>query len=256
MLCPHCGSIIEKQAKFCGECGVYVNQSGAQPAVQRSASVVAVQKNSGEYIQKGKEVGRRFYSFALTAAAAPMNASRKVIEADYLNGLIANLLLAFLLPLFSYFTARSLNNGWMEVDIPFGQVVIQPFFYILIFMAVFTVINFAAAKLMKTKVTFKEVVTRYGVFNVLPLGLVTLAVVFALLSATVFSTFLFGVGAGLFALSSLFLIFSLKENSDGGLDVYYALLLVNFVMFLVFAMFGINLVKHILEQLSYWPFSF
>ncbi|WP_377887528.1 zinc-ribbon domain-containing protein [Alkalihalobacillus sp. R86527] len=273
MYCSNCGAVYEENAKFCGGCGGQLN-ANANEAAQLNQQQVTQQMTAAtasttgtannEYLEKGKQISKNFFSFALEAFKGPMAASHKVTDSDKINGIIAHLLFAFLLPFFSYMTTKnvtnSITNGFSpgaSVPIPFGAIVIQPFIYILIFLAVFTAVNFGVAKLMRADLSFMNVMTRFGVFIVIPASLLLVAVLFAFISASFLSALFFFLGLGLFTVSSTSLLFSLKEKASGGLDVYYGLIITNVVMFIFFAVVLMTVMENIIDQMgSMVPFGF
>ncbi|WP_053218246.1 zinc ribbon domain-containing protein [Virgibacillus senegalensis] len=256
MHCTQCGSLNEAEARFCAECGTKlvsgIQQSQQQANHEQAATVetAATAGGSNEYVEKGKVISRQFFfAFAKEALKGPMVASRKVTGADMINGIIAHVLFALLLPLFSYFTAKNFSSGF--ITIPFGATVVQPFIYLLIYLAIYTAVVFGVAKLMKSNVTFVEVMSRFGVFNVLPAAVLLVAVIFSLISATAFSMFLFGVALLLFVASSLAVIFSVKEdNVSGGIDVYYGLIIANIALVIIFAIIGDSIVGNLIDDLE------
>ena len=265
MYCSNCGASYEENAKFCGGCGGQLsgdNANGEAPKVdqqqvsqQMTAATVSPEAGSNEYIEKGKLISKNFFSFAIEAFKGPMTASHKVTDADKINGMIAHFLFAFLLPLFSYITTKNVTtNEYFDVPVPFGSIVIQPFIYILIFLVVFTAVNFGVGKLMGAHLSFMNVMTRFGAFNVIPAAFLLLAVLFAMMSASVLSAFFFFVGLGLFTVSSTSLLFSLKEKATGGLDVYYGLIITNVVMFIFFAVVLMSVMENIMDQIGGYLF--
>ncbi|SDK13879.1 zinc ribbon domain-containing protein [Sediminibacillus albus] len=262
MHCSTCGSIMEKDSKFCGECGTQAVQGQAVPQAQAvgenefASGHIQSEQPTGkagsfqenEYVQKGKKISKQFFGFALEALKSPMAASRRVTESDKVNGIIAHVLFALLLPLFTYIQAKKLSGGF--IDVPFGSMVLQPFLVLLIFLAAYTAVNLGVAKLMKADHSFIEVLTRFGVFNVIPAAVLLVATVFSLLSINVFSFILFGIGVALFAVASFALTFSLKEHSQGGLDVFYGLIVVNVAMTIILLIIGDSIMGNIIEQIE------
>lgn len=264
MQCTQCGSVVETDARFCGDCGTKItpsenipvetaNEQAAttiQPAVQTSAAAGAAY----DYAEQGKKIGKQFWSFALAALNGPMKASKTVTEADKINGIIAHVLFALLLPLFSYFSLKSVSYG--VVNISFDSVVMQPFFFLLIYLAVYTAVVFFVAKLMKVNISYTGVLAKYGVFNVLPAAVLVGAILFSWISATVFSFILFGISLGLFLISSLSVVFSIRDEQAKGMDVYYGLIIANVVMFIIFLVIGDSVVGSLMDQLeeAFWGF--
>ncbi|WP_156112548.1 zinc ribbon domain-containing protein [Halobacillus sp. BBL2006] len=269
MYCSQCGALMKEDAKFCGGCGSQLGQESQQvPAstkahqqqqqgTQMSAASVAAPKQDSEYVEKAKHTSRQFFYFALQSLKAPLAASKKSNEKDKVNGLIAHVLLAFLIPLFTYFTAKSVNT-YGVVEVSFGSVVFQPFFYLLIYLAVFTAVTLGVAKLMKVEVSFLSVMSKYGALNVIPVSLLLLSNLLAILSMNAVSTFLFIVGIGLFMVSNFALLFAInaEKKTNQGIDVYYGLIISNVVMAIFFAIVGMTVVERIMDQLSNSPLGF
>ncbi|WP_186579947.1 zinc ribbon domain-containing protein [Aquibacillus kalidii] len=256
MHCTQCGVLNEADAKFCAECGyqVSLSQSAQKQAINANEEIAATQQvdvgqvsNNMDYAQLGKNVASEFLGFAKKSIASPMKASREVSSEDKVSGIITHVLFALLLPLFSYFAAKGLSAGYIEV--PFGAFVVRPFFFLLIYLAVYSAVVLGVSKLMKSQVNYIEVVVRFGVFNVLPVALLLLAVLFSILSVPVFSFILFGTGIGLFFVSCIAIIFSVKENGEG-LDVFYGLILANIAMSIIFMIIGDSIVGNLINQVE------
>ncbi|WP_226654804.1 zinc-ribbon domain-containing protein [Guptibacillus hwajinpoensis] len=259
MYCSNCGASNEENSKFCGGCGGQLGGSHSNEATpqqvtqQMTAATVAAEPTNNEYIEKGKLISKNFFSFAIQAFKGPMSASHNVTESDKVNGIIAHLLFAFLLPFFSYVTAKNVAPDGLydfPITIPFGSFVIQPFLYILIFMAVFIAVNTGVAKLMRVNLSFMNVMTRLGVLIVIPTAAFVVAVLFAALSANVISLLFFFIGTSLFTVSSTSLVFSLKQKSTGGLDVYYGLIITTVLMGIFYAIVIAVVVEKFTDQIS------
>ncbi|MCA0172116.1 hypothetical protein LCD38_09445 [Bacillus sp. RAR_GA_16] len=216
-----------------------------------TAATASAEPSNNEYIEKGKLISKNFFSFAIQAFKGPMAASHNVTDSDKVNGIIAHILFAFLLPFFSYVTVKNIpTNEFYEIPIPFGSFVIQPFLYILIFMAVFVAVNTGVAKLMRVNLSFMNVMTRLGVLMVIPTAAFVIAVLFAVLSANVISLLFFFIGTSLFTVSSTSLVFSLKQKSTGGLDVYYGLIITTVLMAIFYAIVIAVVVEKFADQMS------
>ena len=263
MYCSNCGANNEESSKFCGGCGGQLGGGNSNQASQQvnpqqvtqqmTASTVAAEPTNNEYIEKGKLISKNFFSFAIHAFKGPMSASHNVTDSDKVNGMIAHVLFAFLLPYFSYITAKNITpDGLYEIpiSIPFGSFVIQPFLYILIFMAVFIAVNTGVAKFMRVNLSFMNVMTRLGVFMVIPTTAFLVAVLFAVLSANFISFLFFFIGISLFTVSCTSLVFSLKQKSTGGLDVYYGLIITTVLMIIFYAIVVAIAVEKFADQMN------
>lgn len=260
MHCTQCGTQNEANARFCAECGAQMVSTEAyqqQAAGQQAPPIQqAPVQNSNEFAEKGKSIAKDYFRFFKQSLAGPMAASKQVTADDKINGLITHILFALFLPLFSYFTAGKLLNDTMpfgspaDISVPFGSVVVKPMFFLLIYLAVYTAVVLGVAKMMKANISYTEVMTRFGVFNVLPATLLLVAIIFSFMSVTIFSFFLFGAAISLFFVSCIAVIFSVKEEGTGGLDVFYGLLVANIAMGIIFMIIGESIVGNLINQLE------
>ncbi|WP_079478065.1 zinc-ribbon domain-containing protein [Halobacillus salinus] len=259
MFCTACGSQMKEGVQFCGSCGHAMTESADQARreaqVDETAATSSVNRNTpeNEYVQKSKEIGSQFYKFALQMLKEPFRAGKSVTEADKVNGIISNVLLAFLLPLFTYLMARSFSSEWVEV--PFDLLVLQPFFYLLLFIAIYTVVVFGVGKLMRADVSYMAVVAKFGALNILPVTLMLASVVFSILSLSTLGTLVFAASLILFGASSMTLVFLVHASKEDrrGLDVFYGLVITNVSMAIIYVLIGMSVMENIIEQINYGP---
>ncbi|MCA0985149.1 zinc ribbon domain-containing protein [Halobacillus yeomjeoni] len=262
MNCSKCGTEIVNEAKFCGGCGAAVVSNEAngeqlemfemnqqQPQQQRASKAVPQGKKDSEYVEKAKVTSRLYLNFATGSLKAPFKASQNVNGSEKVNGVISMVLLAFFIPLFSYLAARSFSYG--VVDVSFGTV-FQPFFYLLIFLTVFITVTFGVAKLMRVDVSFMDVLAKYGSLAVLPVVFLAAACLFSILSMDTLSAFVFFVGIVLGSVASSLLLFSVHsgKTTEGGLDLFYGILVLNVLLSIIFFVAGVNFIEGIVEQIG------
>ncbi|MFZ3578123.1 zinc-ribbon domain-containing protein [Virgibacillus sp. DJP39] len=265
MYCTQCGSTIEKNARFCGGCGTslasIIEDKGSKENNYQDYSIQTVNNNKGmiiennEFLEQGNTVMKGFIRFVSESVKGPMKASRRVTEASLMSVAITHILFALTVSLLIYFMSKSFTDTFFLGlgEIPFIFVVVTLFFFTLIYLAVYTGIVFGIAKVMRAKTSYKQVLIRLGVFIVIPVVLLLFAILFYFISATTFSFALFGVGIGLFFVSSFLTIFSVMEDSSVGLDVYYGLILtiiaIAIILFILSDSVMGNLINQILEVL-------
>ncbi|MCT2536637.1 zinc ribbon domain-containing protein [Aquibacillus koreensis] len=269
MHCTQCGARNEQDARFCAECGAKMasvetiqqqaaGQDFSEPVQPTQGQTVESQPN--EFLEKSKEIAIDLFAFAKRSFVAPMQASRKVTKDDMVSGIIVHVLFAFFLPLFTYISAVGFAKDmygemYGGVGLPFGSFVFKPFFFLLLYLALYAAVVFGVSKMMKSNVSYIEVVTRFAAFTILPASLLVVAILFSLMSANVFSMILFGAAIGLFFVSSVALVFSVKEENTGGLDVFYGLIITNIAIYIIFLVIGDSIAGNIINQLENMPYG-
>lgn len=250
---------MKEGGKFCGSCGHSMeevdHQEARKEAENHEVAATTIQGNAtdNQYVEKTKVIGKQFYQFAMNVIKEPFRAGKQATEADKVNGMIAHLLFAFLLPLFTYLGAKSLSNGFIEV--PFGSSVIQPFFYLLLFIAIYSGVVFAVGKLMKVDMSYFTVVAKFGALNVVPAAMMLLAVAFSVLTLNTLSTLLFAGGIVLYGASSFVIVFLInaEKKDNQGIDVFYGLVITNVIMVILYVIIGMSVMENIIEQFNYGP---
>jgi hypothetical protein len=251
MHCSQCGNQLEAGAKFCTSCGAKLNDE-----VAATKGIVAQPSSNfqdNEYVKQGKQISKQYFGYALTALKSPMNASRKVTSNDKVNGFITFILFSLLLPLFSYFTMSGFSSGYGYgmVDIPFGDTVIKPFFILAIFLLVLTSVMFVVTKLMKVSLSFFDVLTRYATFLIVPTALLVVAVLFSIISVYFFGFLFFILALFAFFVASISTLHSVKEDSEGGLDVFYGIIATNIIMVIILLIIGDSIIGNLMNQMPF-----
>ncbi|MCA1021092.1 zinc-ribbon domain-containing protein [Halobacillus litoralis] len=255
MHCATCGNPLNEDSKFCGKCGASVLAEHASASTVEAAALPP-QK---DYTETAKQTGRQFYRFALQALQEPFRASQRADASQRTNGLIALLLLAFLMPFFSYLAARNAavwTFGDAVPDVFFGVLVLQPFLYQLLFLAVFIAVNLGVGKWMRVEITYMSVLAKYGSLVILPVTGLLAANLFMLLSMNAVGTFFFFVSIALYVTASTALLFSIQSAETAkGLDVFYGVIMTNVAMaffFLIVMMSMVDRMMGELGELSSW----
>ncbi|MRH44869.1 zinc-ribbon domain-containing protein [Aquibacillus halophilus] len=265
MYCTQCGSTIDKNARFCGECGAKLGsieakddsrmqaQNDQESSVQAEMVVTDGGIENNEFLEKGNTVMQKFFGFVSKSVKGPMKASRKVTEADLISVIIIHILFALTLSLFIYFMSKSFSNTFFFGlgEIPFIFVVVTLFFFIILYLAVYTGVIYGIAKIMRVKTNYIQVMVRLGVFIVIPVVLILLAILFYFISATTFSFILFGIAVCLFFVSSFLTIFSVMEDSSVGLDVYYGVILTIIAVSLIVFIIGDSIMGSFFDQMLF-----
>lgn len=251
MYCQQCGTTIEADANFCGGCGLPASSVEGEAVVRRAALPVPV---GGPYTNRAARTGSSFVTFARDALKGPWQASRATGENQLLEGVLTLVAIALLMPLYSYFVAREAAGGFGGfVEVPFGATVLEPFLYMLLFLAVYAGINVGVAKLMHNDVSFKNVLARYGALAIIPGCGLVLANFLQLISLNFVGALVYLVTLVAFLLASVTLVFSIDADreTEGGLDSFYGLLITSVVMMLFFFLVGMSLVDRMVNQMPF-----
>lgn len=276
MKCSNCQASLEADAKFCTSCGTKVeaNQTGEQVGATEAATSESNQPNvtpntdqatssqnevqhgptpTNEFVEQGKDIGKQYWNFLPSALMHPYATSKRMTDSkvDLANAIINIVLFSLFVPLFTYFAARSVSYGFFSPT--FTDLVLKPFIVFVIFFAALVGIMFGVAKLMKSPLSYVGVMTRFAALLTLPTVLAAIAMIFCILSAYTFSIFLISIAVALMALASLATVFSIKETtSDGGLDVFYGIVLL-YVGIIIFIMIvGDAFVGQLFDLMILW----
>ena len=183
MFCPNCGSNNET-GKFCTKCGTPIpeftenatNSSESQP----NATVIN-QINTNEYVNKGKQVSKQYWSYFKENIRQPFAFSNTVDRNHFVNGLITLILTALLQALYTITlvkkTTRSFNSffgdfGFSERDfgISLWGTFFKSFLQNAILYAIIVVVIFAVIKLInKSDVSFQDILARFGSYMAIPM---------------------------------------------------------------------------------------
>lgn len=262
MQCPKCQTTLEVGTKFCTSCGAKVTEAATPnqgnpheqaASVEQQASSqeqpvtpVAQQQAPSEpnaFVEQTKEISKGYWAFLPGALMHPFATSKKVSDGkgDLTNAIITIALFSLFLPLFTYITAQSYFSGTIfSSSVSFTDLVLKPFFMLLIFFAALTGVKFGVAQLMKANVSFVGVLTRFASMLVLPMLLAAAGMLFNLLSAYTFSGILIGLALAFTSVTSIATLFSLKETAPvkGGLDVFYGVIITYTAMTIILLIIG------------------
>ncbi|GGM32096.1 hypothetical protein GCM10011351_17830 [Paraliobacillus quinghaiensis] len=256
MNCPNCQAALEENAKFCTNCGTKINEENVAHVAtsaqhtETAQHVPNQQEQTGDYVQQGKQISKQYWNFILQAMAHPFEVSKKVREADKVNGMITLALFSLFVPLFTYITIHSLSGGYLAPT--FTDVVLKPFIIFLIFFALLIAVKFGVAKLMKANVSFIDVMTRFGTLMVLPTAVAMTAVLFAILDSYTFSSILLLLAISTASMASTATIFSLKTKAPAtsGLDVYYGVVLTYVAMAIILLLIGDSILGNLINEMQ------
>lgn len=240
MSCPKCGS--NETGKFCTKCGTPLAASqdetvagttGAQPAQSQNHQQV----NHNEFLDKGKQVSRQYFSFLTDSLKQPLKFSNSVNSTNFVNGLITLILAAVFQALFAYGVAKQLTEFFMrgfggfghfgdELKVEFFDVFIKEFFVAALILGIYVVVIFAAIKLVnKSEASFQDVLARFGSYMVVPaIGFLVMFLAVMIGFGLKFTAILFLVTYAAVNLALVLTTLSYKSNTK--VDRYWTTLIV------------------------------
>jgi hypothetical protein len=239
--------------KFCENCGSPL-VAAATPSVEGTSIPKVVGQPQGstepnQYLEGAKQVSKQYGLYFLQVLKKPYSSSVNVGAEHFTNGLITMFLYSILIPLIVYFALKGvladvsgLGTDFfgeeVEMDIPFMEVVITPAIAYVAFVLLVATFSFAAIKLGRINVGFKEVVARFGVFLIPAVAILAIGLLFAILKVKMFVFFtLLGFLILIFLVPPL-VIASFKKDSQEGIDVIYGSLITYVLSFVALAIMG------------------
>ncbi|GAA0325928.1 hypothetical protein GCM10008967_15630 [Bacillus carboniphilus] len=254
MFCGKCGHNNATDAKFCVKCGSSLSaEATSHPATNQTqdemaATTVTVTQhqpasqgnaNTQQYLEKGKVISKQYFSYFLSGLKQPVAVAEKVNKSELTNGLITLVIYSLMIPLMIYFAVKNAfkDSFFGPVEISFVDVVIIPTFILVIFLAVIGLIIFGVIKIGGSSVSYLDVLSRYGAFQIVPTAFLFVALIFSLLGSEV----LFSIFFALCVLGSTtiipLMIYSYKRDGKG-LDTFYSILLAYIGIIILYLILG------------------
>ncbi len=230
VLCTQCGHINQAD-KFCVKCGTSLGEpTTAETPEAPTASAMP-----------------QYFSYFLQVLKNPVRTGQNSTEEQMVNGLITLVLFALILPLTVYFQLRASLRNMEYIGlgsyVPFGGVVIKPFFILLIFVMIVNSIIFIVLRIGNATVNYREVTARFGTFVIPSSAFFLVSIVFSLISGDSAIIGLF-IGMGLFSwLAAIcFVIYSFMKNRTDGLDAFYGVVITYIASFILLIWLGKKIV--------------
>ncbi len=272
MKCPNCGHENEG-GRFCENCGKQLVDT-AESQVQQQAIPQANHENTDssqteDYLKKTKDQSKQYINYFIDVLKKPYVSLHSSIESQhFIHAIITLVLYCLLIPLMMYFGVKGLINNinlLEEVDItlPFMDMVFKPFLAYAILMVLVVAFTFVSIKLGRVNVTFKEVLTRYGILLIPFVLILAIGLILSILNVSMFVIFLaIGLIGSMYVAVPVLIAFYKKNNPGEGLDVVYGTLLTYILTSIAMLIMGEILFDSLIETIktyiegpgSYWDY--
>lgn len=224
MYCETCKEIQSRGGNYCGKCGtplVTVGNEGESRSSYEMANTQVVSSGVNVNLSNIKRTSSSYFSLFKKVLKKPYGEAQQVGAEQILNAIITVFLYALFLPLMVYFGAKEYTE---YIESPFLNVVLKPAFGYAIFILLVGTYTFVSIKLGKGTASYKEVISRFGVFLIPFLGLFVVALVMAILQIKFFAVvLLLGFLGSLLTVPPL-VITTFRKNTMSGLDSVYCTL--------------------------------
>lgn len=253
--CVHCGSSLEQSRN--DEVSAVLEKEMNTPYVQPQI-VQPIAQNNGQqpnaYLQNAKHISQSYFSYFSEILKKPYAMAKQVGTEQLLNGIISIILYALILPLVTYLFIK-MNNLDTYIISPFLNIVIRPMIGYAVFAVLVGTFTYAALKLNKVTVSYKEIISKLGAWLVPFTAILVIAGLLALLKFEIFILFLIIGFFGLIFTVPVFLILNYKQdNTVGGLDTIYSILLTYAATFILLRIMGQWLFEMLAKAFAYNSF--
>lgn len=262
MQCTQCGH-INQSGKYCVKCGASLEAAAASEALnpgfgQQAAPAPAVHPvqdatsaGPNPQLQQVKQMSSQYFSYFFQVLQNPVRVAQTTNEGHMANGIITLFLFCLILPLIVYFQARASLGGFLSDHIPFGTVVVKPFFFLLLVVLMVNSIIYFVLKLGNVVADYRAVTARFGTFMIPSVTFLFVSLLFSIIK---FDSEVVGwvTGIGVFSwfVAICFAIYSFKKDHSSGLDAFWGVIITYASSILLLYVFGDNLVTNLLGGLD------
>lgn len=243
MFCSNCGKEIEAGAAFCPHCG-------ASTSTESHTVNGETVSTTNQSLEKAKDISKNYFGFVMDHLKAPLRHGFSVNKTQWINGLITLIIFLLFSGLSTYLFTRSVVRAYDIFGLSktsFLDSMILPMLYMAITLAIIMAVIFVVAKLMKSNVSYQDVVARFGTLMLLPTVLMILTFVFTLLKLGTLVAFA-SAGYGLTWICAIVLtVYSYGKEDNGGLDAYYGILITFLALTIALYLFGETLLRSLIR---------
>lgn len=231
MQCPNCNAPIFENDRFCGECGTDVSAVTMEQTATQTESKINTedgQKTESKTAaqQKSNNAGTYFtlvLSFIKNAFVKPgtIIGSGKVYAPSVTAGTVG--MATLIVSLLFFIMTRSFAGPYAEV--PFG-IFVRVFFTMAVLIAVFYGVTMLMnALLLKTAVSWQQILHDFSVSTIIVLGMYTVAVLFSAITLVEIGLLFFVIGSLLFITAPIYIFLRYAGNNNVKFDSYYSLVI-------------------------------
>ncbi|MBN8209866.1 hypothetical protein JI666_14005 [Bacillus sp. NTK071] len=248
MYCETCKVIQSGGGKYCGKCGtplVTVGIEGESRSTYEIANNQITPSGVNVNLSNIKNTSSSYFALFKKVLKKPYGEAQYVGAEQILNAMITVCLYALFLPLMVYFGAKEYTE---YIENPFLNVVLKPAFGYAIFILLVGTYTFVSIKLGKGNASYKEVISRFGVFLIPFLGLFVVAFVMAVLQIKFFAVVLLLGFLGSLLTVPPMVITTFSKNTMSGLDLVYCTLATYLAMLITLGIMA-NVLFSALEEM-------
>ncbi|KYD09091.1 MULTISPECIES: zinc ribbon domain-containing protein [Heyndrickxia] len=250
MKCPNCQHENEG-GNFCENCGTrLLEQAGNEVAASATHPIQTPSEKaqSNQYVEATKKISKQYFQYFIQVLKKPYANSHSVGEEHFVNGIITIILYSLFIPFILYFGVKILFSGInrfgslfganINAGPPFAETVIIPFFGYLVLTILVITFTFAAIRLGKVQVGYKEVLARFSSFLIPFVAILLIGLIFAIIKIKFFlAIFLLGFFGSILMVPPLVIASYKKENHEG-LDVIFGSLIIYVLTYLSILIMG------------------
>lgn len=221
------------------------DQPYRQPPYDRTASY----SQANPQLQQMKTAGRQYFSHFVQTLKNPVRSGQSTDASHMANGLITLVLFCLLLPLIAYFQLQHSVRGFSDflgsrISVPFGAIVVKPFFFLLIVLMLVNSLQFLVLKWGKVDIRYQEVAARFGTFLMPGVAFLAGGFLLSLLGiGSALPGWLTAIGVFTLFVAVCFTIFSFKKDNESGLDAFYGVVITYAGSIVLLYLFGDNLLS-------------
>ncbi|WP_062356078.1 zinc ribbon domain-containing protein [Bacillus kwashiorkori] len=240
MICPQCQKKNKDDATFCPYCGLkFADKEVSALAEQASARQQqefesnAQTTKSDVFSEKVTNVSKNFFTYFLTNLKSPTKQAGKIGENQFVNGyvtiglyvLIYSLAVAMGRRIFSDF--GGFFDSFFDSTFDASKLFLQTLFREVVVIGVTVVVIFVVLQqLMKIKISFHEVISRFGAYMTICLALGLLYFLFAITSLYSVQSFVGRLASISESIIVLATVYSFRNNTrEDAFDPFFAALI-------------------------------
>lgn len=225
--CLACGH-EQEEGRFCGKCGEeiekLVSDEVAATASSNFEQQPQVTSQNSEQLEKIKEQSKMYFNYYMQQIKVP-STHFNTTELSFKNSIISIILYVILTTLSVYVLIKGFIGGGLFES--YGPSFFQIFLYMSVFFVLLITISlvavFITTKLFSEDLTFKDVISKFGGYYMLPMMLSVIGIFLALFKSYSFATISIYVGLAIVTgVIPMYIMVKLLSSKSKGIDSFYA----------------------------------